>query len=1007
MNILMKNLLFLFFLFSFEVFADQMVLQPGPDNGKDTYYGTAYHPNGNPDHYYIRYGGWGDSYYGFIEFDLTEAPTFATINSAILYLYSTQTRPNDPKIEIHRIIEPWEEDAVPVFSNPESVRYKSMGRIVEGWNTVDITDLYQSWQDGIYPNYGVKLSPNYTWESNGNFFSSDETTNPELRPKLIINYTPSDSKEFVVSVTKFGETGTGSVRSDGGGINCGTQCSASLAAGTRLTLIAEPAVGSVFSGWAGGCSGTNPRCELTVTENLGVIAFFHTASPWQNPVSRLYLEEELHGLEKLGTATHAMLITHGWKDNAAAWVQSMAGWVCAQGEDVIGQSLLTVPADAITAICATTFNGTRWHVWIVDWQDQACPGEKCMIDAKEAQENAETTGKFAAMMLARLNYEHWHLIAHSAGSNLIEAFGRELKRNAEEAGDYSTTAHMTFLDGYDPKGEKSTYGKSADWADSYVDTRIITLAGIQDTTDTFFDFVNSIDVTPSSDGCGDLDDGVWSCRHDRPVRFYGKTIDPDFISHPSHESVDPIPDTLLAGIGWDLSVEQGYTLEELSKNYQIGRTSTPVVEQKVVRGVVSGDTSGAAFCQAQTWECSIITLGQRYAPAPRQIEPAATKNATSNALEPSWLVVEITATEPINTLTFNTEFLAGTDGLVSVFLNEDRVGSIDQRFAPESGIETHELYLGDLPAGHYKLAFRLDQYGADASEVQLTEIELGWMELVAGPMMTLTKDGDGSGMVLSDPPGITCGVDCVQGFPLDEVVTLTAQPDAGNRFAGWSGACSGTQPSCRLTVSAVTQIGARFESETTDPGDNRPLDWQVTEIYIATLGYAPDAEGLAYWLNNIQTLEQWTPTTVAQSFFDQPLVQARYPESLGDGTLIEALYQNLFNRAADTEGKSYWLDELQSGRMARNQMIIAMINGGWANTEAATDMARFGNRVEVALAFAAEQARFGILYSRLSVDDQNYLRRVGADILLNVTQAEGTRDAAIANIPNLLSPFHN
>lgn len=231
-----------------------------------------------------------------------------------------------------------------------------------------------------------------------------------------------------------------------------------------------------------------------------------------------------------------------------------------------------------------------------------------------------------------------------------------------------------------------------------------------------------------------------------------------------------------------------------------------------------GDSSGAAFCQAQTWECSIIILGQWYAPAPRQIEPAATTNATSTALEPSWLVVEITATEPINTLTFNAEFLAGADGLVSVFLNENLVGSIDQRVTPESGIETHELYLGDLPAGHYKLAFRLDQYGTEASEVELTEIELGWMELVAGPMMTLTKAGDGSGMVLSDPPGITCGVDCVQGFPLGEVVTLTAQPEAGNRFAGWSGACSGTQPSCRLTVSAATQICARFESETTDPG---------------------------------------------------------------------------------------------------------------------------------------------------------------------------------------------
>jgi hypothetical protein len=103
------------------------------------------------------------------------------------------------------------------------------------------------------------------------------------------------------------------------------------------------------------------------------------------------------------------------------------------------------------------------------------------------------------------------------------------------------------------------------------------------------------------------------------------------------------------------------------------------------------------------------------------------------------------------------------------------------------------------------------------------------------------------------------------------------------------------------------------------------------------------------WFQHV-TLPEWTQTTVAQSFFDQPLVQSQYPESLGYGPLIEALYQNLFGRAADSAGRTYWLGELQSGRLSRNAMIIALIDGGWDNPQAASDMARFSNRVKLGLA---------------------------------------------------------
>jgi hypothetical protein len=181
----------------------------------------------------------------------------------------------------------------------------------------------------------------------------------------------------------------------------------------------------------------------------------------------------------------------------------------------------------------------------------------------------------------------------------------------------------------------------------------------------------------------------------------------------------------------------------------------------------------------------------------------------------------------------------------------------------------------------------------------------------------------------------------------------------------------------------------------------RASAWRVTEIYLATLGYAPDQEGVQYWVNNLQG-GGWTPTEVAQSFFDAPLVQAKYPSEQGNDALVDALYQNIFGRAADAAGKAYWLGELSAGHVTRNQMIIALINAGWENPDAAADMARFGNRVRVGLAFAAEQDARGIVYSSLNAEQQATLRDLGTQVLATVAADTATRDAAMASIPGLL-----
>jgi hypothetical protein len=100
------------------------------------------------------------------------------------------------------------------------------------------------------------------------------------------------------------------------------------------------------------------------------------------------------------------------------------------------------------------------------------------------------------------------------------------------------------------------------------------------------------------------------------------------------------------------------------------------------------------------------------------------------------------------------------------------------------------------------------QLTMDAGKVVTATFELN-------QQLTVTKAGAGDGRVTSSPPGIDCGSDCSAAFAHGSLVTLTAEPDEGSTFTGWSGACTGSGD-CQLTMDAETSITATF-TILTDP----------------------------------------------------------------------------------------------------------------------------------------------------------------------------------------------
>jgi uncharacterized protein (DUF2141 family) len=78
-------------------------------------------------------------------------------------------------------------------------------------------------------------------------------------------------------------------------------------------------------------------------------------------------------------------------------------------------------------------------------------------------------------------------------------------------------------------------------------------------------------------------------------------------------------------------------------------------------------------------------------------------------------------------------------------------------------------------------------------------------------LLTVSKSGDGGGTVTSLPTGIDCGSDCSETYDYGTVVTLTAAPDIGSSFNGWSGNCTVTGTyTCQTTVDQAKTVTATF-----------------------------------------------------------------------------------------------------------------------------------------------------------------------------------------------------
>ena len=123
---------------------------------------------------------------------------------------------------------------------------------------------------------------------------------------------------------------------------------------------------------------------------------------------------------------------------------------------------------------------------------------------------------------------------------------------------------------------------------------------------------------------------------------------------------------------------------------------------------------------------------------------------------------------------------------------------------------------------------------------------------------------------------------------------------------------------------------------------------ELQELYVAYFGRAADPTGLDYW-----TESGTTTSAFAASMHAQPEFKDVYG-SLSTEAQVNQIYKNLFDRAADVDGLTYWTQQINLGNLQLAEIAVHLIWAAKNNSGSESDKTALSNRTAAATAYTAE-----------------------------------------------------
>jgi hypothetical protein len=410
-------------------------------------------------------------------------------------------------------------------------------------------------------------------------------------------------------------------------------------------------------------------------------------------------------------ARKLILITHGWQkytsESNLAWVDYMSSAILEQMEHL--------PASS-------------WYVGTIKWLRHAKS-----ISPTFALDRAGQLGRHLGEALSTQDWEHVHLIAHSAGANLIDSAATVLKAKSP-----GTTIHLTFLDPFEGAGKqyRAVYGRNADWAENYFSRSIDTdFLGIE-YTESLLTHAYNVDVTALDSGRKLV--GVYSAEHgfevcyetfsthSWPYVFYTKTITTDWPEAEGHGF-----SLSMAGGGWDYAMSALADPNLPPRHLGGAELHCEQLRSEPELASVPIDATQSTVDVSQTGIVQVF---------------AGAEGFDLMTASPAWIKLRVSNPVAARYLQFHA-YRQGSDqdGVVGIYWGQNLIGLIDLEYV-EPGVL---LYTFEMPPLSLEedaiLSFRLDATSDRRASLAVVAptILATQQTQVESPRLTLTTDQNG------------------------------------------------------------------------------------------------------------------------------------------------------------------------------------------------------------------------------------------------------------------------
>ncbi len=624
--------------------------------------------------------------------------------------------------------------------------------------------------------------------------------------------TGTKAQSYTLTISKSG-TGGGTVTSDVGGINCGSTCSSVFSAGTTVVITETPDATSVFSGWSGAAAGTNPSQTITMDGNKTVSAAFTkkyyalnvlTAGTGSGTVSStpagISCPATCTGYYSSGTSVS---LTASPNSGSA-----FTGW----SGDCSGTGTCTVSISSVMNVTAT-FSYVSSNYYPDNDGDGYGAGTVIVAAGQPPNTSINNT-----------DCDDTNPSVHPGASEICgNATDENCNGQTDDCILYTITVSKSGTGGGTVTSDVGGLNCGATCTYSYLPGTVVTITETPDATSAFSGWSGAATGTNPSQTF--TMDGNKTVSAAFTKKYYALNV---LTAGTGSGNVSSSP----AGISCP-----GDCAESYEAGTSVNLTATPN-SGSVFTGW-TGDCSGTGTCTVSLSSVRNVTATFTY------VSTNYYPDIDGDGYGAGTVIVA--AVQPPNTSINNTDcddanssVHPGATEICGNATDENCNGQTDDcimytltvsKSGTGGGTVTSDV--GGLNCGATCTYSYLPGATVTITETpDATSAFSGWSGAGTGTgsTQTFTMDGNktlgatftrksyalnvltggtGSGNVSSSPAGISCPGDCAENYVAGTSVNLTATPNSGSVFTGWSGDCSGTG-TCSFTVMSSKNVSATF-----------------------------------------------------------------------------------------------------------------------------------------------------------------------------------------------------